>query len=136
MWNFFVKNITIANYMRRCLEFYIFMFWISPNLAKCTYELSPFEQHHKIAKKKKKKTVYPTHSLIYFARRGIFFMDIMCFLNRTRNFSKCFMCKVKKACWPHALPKNQGSHEQKSWVKALVCQGRAKGKQSPIPINH
>jgi hypothetical protein len=31
-------------------------FLISPNLAKNSYELSSLEQHHKIAKDKKKKT--------------------------------------------------------------------------------
>jgi hypothetical protein len=46
------KMTIIAYNMKCCLKFYIFIFWISPNLAKYTFGILTFEQHCKIEKKK------------------------------------------------------------------------------------
>ncbi len=51
----FFKVATIAYNMKVHLRFYTFIFWISPNLAKYTYGLSPLEQHHKIEDENKNK---------------------------------------------------------------------------------
>jgi hypothetical protein len=45
------KIITIAYNMKGCLRFSTFIFWISPNLSKYTYGLSPLEQHQKFERK-------------------------------------------------------------------------------------
>jgi hypothetical protein len=37
--------------LKMCLKFYIFIFWILPNLAEHNYQLSPLEHNHKIEKK-------------------------------------------------------------------------------------
>jgi hypothetical protein len=36
--------------MKGCLRFFIFIFWVLPNLVKYTYGWSPLKQHHKIEK--------------------------------------------------------------------------------------
>jgi len=49
----FKKKIeTIACNLKGCLDLYVFMFLILPNLAKHTYEPSPMEQHHTFQGKK------------------------------------------------------------------------------------
>ncbi len=42
---------TIAYNMKRCLRFSIFIYWVSPNLANCTYGWSSLKQYHTIVKK-------------------------------------------------------------------------------------
>jgi hypothetical protein len=42
------KFATNAYNMKRHPRFYIFIFWLLPNLAKYTYGLLPLEQHYKI----------------------------------------------------------------------------------------
>jgi hypothetical protein len=44
--------------MKFCLRLYTFIFAIWPNLAKYTSGQLPFEEHHKIEKKKRKKHCY------------------------------------------------------------------------------
>jgi len=58
------NKITIIAYiMKACLKFPTFIFWISSNLAKYTYEWSPsLEQHHKIGTPKKILKKKTTHS--------------------------------------------------------------------------
>jgi len=46
------KSPRITYNMIECIRFFIFILWVSPNLAKCTYGWLPLEQHHKITGKK------------------------------------------------------------------------------------
>jgi len=51
-----IINIAIAYNMKIYLRFFNFIFLLSPNLAKHPSRWLVIEQHHKIGKKKKKKT--------------------------------------------------------------------------------
>jgi hypothetical protein len=46
------KSPRITYNMTECIRFFIFILWVSPNLAKCTYGWLLLEQHHKITGKK------------------------------------------------------------------------------------
>jgi hypothetical protein len=58
------KITTIAYNLKVCLRFYIFIFWISPSLAKHSYELSPLEHHHNLKKIDNCHTTFPSISII------------------------------------------------------------------------
>ncbi len=136
MWNFFVKNhhnCQLYEKVLRILYFHILNITKFGQMYLWTITIWATSQNCP-KKKKKKKTVYPTHSLIYFARRGILFMDITCFLNTTRNFSKCFMCKVKKLV-DHMLYQKIKAHMSKKLSKSPCLPRKSWRRASPIPIN-
>jgi hypothetical protein len=63
---FHTKEIaTVAYNMKGYLRFSIFIFWVSTNLAKYTYEWSALEQHYKIEKKTLGLKCLPRKNPIY-----------------------------------------------------------------------
>jgi hypothetical protein len=67
------KITTTAYNWNKCFKFFIFMFWIVPNLAKHNYGLWPLEHHHKIEKTKNKKQWLPYHisfNIIIISAKG------------------------------------------------------------------
>jgi hypothetical protein len=81
--------------MKGCLRFYIFIFWISPNLAKYTFRILTFEQHCKIEKNK----LGVKHDMSY---EGFFFhtglikpFTLLCKWNWNKFAQICFSFECK-----------------------------------------
>jgi hypothetical protein len=88
--------------MMGCFKFYTSMFWISPNLAKYTCELSTIEQHHEIENIDSMMLRFFATSFFFILNFFVLFLHMLCWIaNLDLQFSIVmnWMIHFISNCW-------------------------------------